>query len=373
MRNERCVLHAFAAFGCAALLGACSVAESGMPASDGVSTSAGGTSAGGTGAGALGGGGAGASEGGAGGAEEPPINEGFIGGPCASVEDCSYEGAICLTEQQGFPDGMCSLDCQQYCPDGEGMVTTFCATPEDLGTTAAEGLCTTRCDYGVSPTGCRPGYQCHAIARFNDPAVIVYACVPGEDSPFELGACHQELLAQGIGFSPAVNPMDHPDGHPELTCDIVDPIYIAPVLHDVVYRPTSLDADPSAVFTACLHGLAMAGAAAVAAAAGTTDIVHWGVYNCRVIAGTSTLSQHGLANAIDFRGFGLSGGAYYTVFDDWEHDTADPVTEAGQFLKDFAQALYDGYIYNIILTPDYNAAHDDHFHCDLTEGAHYLP
>jgi hypothetical protein len=29
-------------------------------------------------------------------------------------------------------------------------------------------------------------------------------------------------------------------------------------------------------------------------------------------------------------------------------------------------------IFNIILTPNYNAAHRDHFHVDLTPNAHFL-
>jgi hypothetical protein len=29
-------------------------------------------------------------------------------------------------------------------------------------------------------------------------------------------------------------------------------------------------------------------------------------------------------------------------------------------------------IFNIVLTPNFNAAHDNHFHVDLTGGAHYI-
>ncbi len=300
------------------------------------------------------------------------INQGFIGGACKDHNDCDYTGGFCLTEAQGFPNGMCSADCSLYCPDQTDAVTTFCVAPSDMDTTAADGLCTIYCDYGLSSTGCRPGYQCQPLSRNTEPETIRYVCVPGEDDPFELTACHQQLLDRGIGFVPAVNPLDSPDGHPELICDIEDPLWIAPVLHGVAYRPGGLGNDPKAIFTACPHGLALDDSAELLAARDTTDIVHWGVYNCRVISGTSTLSQHAFANAVDFAGFKLSDGNYYTVLDDWEKGETNPSTAGGAFLYEFAHALYDEYIYNIILTPEYNAAHEDHFHCDLTPGSHFL-
>ena len=39
-----------------------------------------------------------------------------------------------------------------------------------------------------------------------------------------------------------------------------------------------------------------------------------------------------------------------------------------------AQALgwHDLQTWNVVLTPDYNSAHDNHFHLDLTPGSHFL-
>ena len=350
-----------------ATLGAGCLADEGVPGDHGdpgAGAAGFGGAAGGTGVGGFGQGG--------GGGSGPEINQGFIGGPCASDDDCAYEGGYCLTEDEGFPGGMCSADCVDLCPDEPGAVWTFCVNPAALGTVAADGLCTIRCDYGQSPTGCRAGYQCQPFERHEEPEKVMYVCVPGDDDPFQLSACHEQMLAKGIGFCPAVNPLDSPDGHPELVCDIEDPVYLDPILHDVAYRPGSADEDAVPIFTACPHALAMAGAAQVAAAAGVEDIIHWGVYNCRVIAGTSTISQHGMANAIDFAGFHMAAGPTYTVLADWEQYQPNPTTNGGLFLYDFAHALYDQAIYNIILTPDYNEAHEDHFHCDLTPDAHFL-
>lgn len=300
------------------------------------------------------------------------FNAGFIGGACHSTADCDYEGAICLGEAEGFPGGMCSLDCAKYCPDLAGATTTFCANAADLGAAASDGLCTVRCDFGQSATGCRPGYQCHALDRHDDPATVVYACVPGEDAPFEPSACHEELLARGIAFSPAVNPMAHPEGHPELLCDVEDPVWVSPLLRGVAYHPSSLADEPAAMFAACPLALALDDAAALMTELGITDTVHYGTYNCRPIAGTSTLSQHAHANAIDYAGFAVAGGAYYTVLDDWEKNQPAPVTTGGQLLANFAVEAHEQLIFHIILTPDYNADHENHFHCDLTPGSNFL-
>jgi hypothetical protein len=330
---------------------------------------------GGTATGATPQGGEGGALGGAGGegAGVPVhINDGWIGGPCASDADCDYEGGRCLTE---LPDGMCTLDCAQFCPDQDDAVQTFCTTSERLeapANFAEEGLCTMRCDYGVSPTGCRDGYQCQVVARYMEPEVEVYGCVPGTDAPFELSECHQELLDRGIAFTPAVDPLDSPDGMPEVICDIDRPVWVTPYLSNVAFHPASLANDPASIFTACEHALAMANTAEVLEGDGVDGLVHLGVYNCRVIAGTSTVSQHGYANAIDIAGLHFATGEYYTIEGDWEIDDPTPMTSGGQFLYDFAHTLYDEVIYNIILTPDYNEAHYNHFHCDLTEGSHFL-
>ena len=336
----------------------------------GGSSSASTTSSGDGGSGVGGGTGTGGS--GVGGSAIPPINEGFIGGPCDSNADCAYMGGFCLPEAEGFPGGMCSLDCDLYCPDQDGAVSTFCTEPANLGTTSADGLCTTRCAYGLSPSGCREGYQCQAVPRHTQPETVVYACVPGSDNPFPLSACHKELIARGVGFAPAMNPDDHPDGHPELTCDIEDPVWITPVLHGVSHRPNSVDNDPSPLFVACPMALAIDRASEMLAERGGTDLVHLGTYNCRVIAGTTTLSEHGLARAIDIAAVRIESGATFTLLTDWEKNEPAPTTVAGKFLKELAQSYHKEKVYNIILTPDYNAAHADHFHCDLTPGSDFL-
>lgn len=85
---------------------------------------------------------------------------------------------------------------------------------------------------------------------------------------------------------------------------------------------------------------------------------HFGSYSCRNVYGraTATRSQHATAEALDLAGFVLEGGQRIRVLKDWEEGGN------GAFLREIrtgACRFFDG-----VLSPDYNAAHRDHFHFD---------
>lgn len=300
------------------------------------------------------------------------MNSGWIGGPCPDDLACDYDTGSCLLDTEGFPDGHCTQPCDLYCPDQPGAVVTYCVTPEDLGMTAPEGLCVMQCDFGLSPTGCRAGYYCASVPRYGEPDTLKLACLPGEAPAVEMSDCMLELMERGVGFHVGVNPMASPDGHPNLVCDVSEPVWVDGTLAGVNYRYAATDGEVKRIFAGCELALAMHDTATLVAVEGVTDIVHLGVYNCRVISGTSTLSQHAFANAIDIAGFQFDDGAYWTVYDDWEDGVPSPVTDSGDWLLWFANELYQEWFFNIVLTPEFNAAHDDHFHCDLTPGEHSL-
>lgn len=89
------------------------------------------------------------------------------------------------------------------------------------------------------------------------------------------------------------------------------------------------------------------------------EVLHFGSYNCRRIAGSSWWSQHATANAIDVSGFRLRSGREISVKRDWSGDDA----EAAAFLRAAHAGACDAF--RAVLGPDYNAAHHDHFHVDL--------
>ncbi len=271
------------------------------------------------------------------------------------------------------PGGMCTEACDLYCPDADGYPTTFCVDDGFLDGQAAalgQGACHSRCDYLAFPgTGCRDGYGCVMAPRANEPNTEVYTCIAGAE-PDPPSDCQLELLALNVAFTPAVVADTSPDTHPNLVCHVEDPVRIHPPINGVDIFYYDGTATPN-ILMGCEGALALAQTAYDVGDQGVEAIRHIGTYNCRVIAGTDTLSQHAFGDAIDIYGFDMTSGESWTLIDDWEHETDDPVSPAAQFLYDVSLGWYDQWIWNVILTPNYNAAHDNHFHVDMTPGSHF--
>jgi hypothetical protein len=93
---------------------------------------------------------------------------------------------------------------------------------------------------------------------------------------------------------------------------------------------------------------------------------HFGSYSCRDIARRAAdgrpgehRSEHASANAIDVAAFVLADGRTISVARDWQR----PADHAS---RRFLQSIRDDAcgIWNVVLGPDYNIAHRDHFHLD---------
>jgi hypothetical protein len=87
----------------------------------------------------------------------------------------------------------------------------------------------------------------------------------------------------------------------------------------------------------------------------------FGSYSCRNIAGSRLLrrvrSQHAYANAVDIAGFTLKDGRTLTLRRHWREETAE-----ARFLHAVHQRACT--YFRVALSPDFNAAHHDHFHLD---------
>lgn len=93
-----------------------------------------------------------------------------------------------------------------------------------------------------------------------------------------------------------------------------------------------------------------------------TLVETYGTYNCRRIAGSSRLSEHGKANAVDVAAFTLDDGRRITVQGGW--NGGDGRERA--FLRDLHEGACERF--QIVLGPDANADHRDHFHFDMGRG-----
>ncbi|MEZ5708156.1 MAG: extensin family protein [Blastomonas sp.] len=86
----------------------------------------------------------------------------------------------------------------------------------------------------------------------------------------------------------------------------------------------------------------------------------FGSYNCRTIAGSAKLSEHAHANAIDVSAFVLADGRRISVKNGWSGGT----TQERAFLRAVQKSACRRF--GTVLSPDYNAAHHDHLHLDMS-------
>ena len=93
---------------------------------------------------------------------------------------------------------------------------------------------------------------------------------------------------------------------------------------------------------------------------GLSRIHHMGTYSCRRQRGNGSgrWSEHAFANAWDIGAFELADGRLVRVLTGWNGET-----EEQAFLRDARSAACK--VFNVTLSPDYNAAHRDHFHVDM--------
>ncbi|WP_368185620.1 extensin family protein [Aestuariibius sp. HNIBRBA575] len=93
--------------------------------------------------------------------------------------------------------------------------------------------------------------------------------------------------------------------------------------------------------------------------ADVTRIRHVGSYNCRQMRLTGGevggWSSHATADAIDVTGFDFSDGSRLTLLNDWQ---------GSAFLKQVGQGACRWF--PLVLGPEYNALHADHFHLQNT-------
>ncbi|MBD3665200.1 extensin family protein [Sulfitobacter aestuariivivens] len=93
------------------------------------------------------------------------------------------------------------------------------------------------------------------------------------------------------------------------------------------------------------------------------QIIHASSYSCRQMrttsGGSTRMSTHATANAIDIRGFILEGGGRVTLLNDWVGESA-----RAAFLRDVRDAACVWF--RVTLGPEYNALHADHFHLQHT-------
>lgn len=183
--------------------------------------------------------------------------------------------------------------------------------------------------------------------------------------------CHGWLDLYGVGYT--VGPT-----RPGVT----DPVTATMPINGIPFRTGATTARET-MFGDCTLIRSLAEAAPFLRRRQIAWVTDLGVYNYRCINNNGTppncpngISEHAYGNAIDLASFEDASGTTYSVEDDWVIDpapekTCEAPTEPGKdaFLHELICELKANAIWNIVLTPNYNAAHRNHFHVDLTAGA----
>nr|WP_232923592.1 extensin family protein [Pseudomonas synxantha] len=129
---------------------------------------------------------------------------------------------------------------------------------------------------------------------------------------------------------------------------------------DVVLSSSFLASCPLAVAFALFERHSLQPAAQAIFGQRVSRVEHLGSFACRNVYNRAEgrLSQHASANALDIAGFRLADGRSISVLKDWPGEG-----DSARFLRQVRDGACDDF--NVVLSPDYNAAHRNHFHLDM--------
>jgi hypothetical protein len=166
---------------------------------------------------------------------------------------------------------------------------------------------------------------------------------------------------------------------------VVDPVTAKMPINGVPYRVVGGANPRTTMFGDCRLIQSLVLAAPSFRERDIAEVTDYGVYNYRCIGGGTPpncpngISQHAYAMAIDLAGFTTSDTTYFSVNDDWvidpdAEDTCDAPTVEGKdrFLHELICELKAADVWKIVLTPNYNADHRNHFHVDLTPTSDFI-
>lgn len=179
--------------------------------------------------------------------------------------------------------------------------------------------------------------------------------------------CHESLRRAGVQFTSVSS---------EAAPGVPWPIRLAGPVRGVVFQPE--ERSETHAILDCRLAIALHAWARELRSAGVARVEYYSMYRpFATIAGSGTVSGHAHGLAIDAARFALKNGATVDVLEDWEGrkrgEAPCPLrrteARAGRLLRTITCAAADQKLFQVVLTPHYNKAHDNHVHLEVRPGA----
>ena len=163
------------------------------------------------------------------------------------------------------------------------------------------------------------------------------------------------------------------------------PIQLAGPVHGVTIRSAASRPGKPTVYDVldCRLALSVTDLAAILSRHDVVEVVHFSFYRPGARIGKSGKpSQHSRGLAFDIGSLQLRSGTRISVEKDWKGDVGDevqcpssdegPAEPGAKLLLQVVCEAAQARLFNLILTPNYNQAHFNHFHLDLQPGRSYF-
>lgn len=205
------------------------------------------------------------------------------------------------------------------------------------------------------------------IAAADDPPRLRYAAMTQDE-------CEAELTSRGIGF------------HREIAKGVLAPVRLDGPLHGVTFR-TNEKAEQRATsvweIADCRLVLALDDFSQILAMHDIVEVRHYSMYRRAPDRWPADKigTRHTGGLALDAARFIKSDGSTLDVLDDFKgrryrkvcgKDAPKGKTDAARELREIVCAALDVGMFSVILTPNFNRAHRNHFHLEVTPGVKWL-
>lgn len=245
------------------------------------------------------------------------------------------------------PDNVASSDIPEPSPSSDTSDTPATPEPSTSASTTAGSL--------VFPGGATPA--------------LAYAALDGN-------ACEASLKKRGVSYTVVSSAFG-----------VDRPIRLNGPLHGVSFHGQgNAKALATSIYEIidCRLALALDDFAIILAKYDVVEALHMSIYRPAPKGSKpGEKSRHEAALAIDLGTLVRKDGSYLSVLEDWHGHIGDktcvagaqgptPVTKKSRELRSLLCEASNAKLFNVILTPNFNKPHENHFHLEVTRGVKWL-